>query len=270
MTRRPCRRRWSWRPRPSSRSAATTRPRPTLLEGAAAGPGHRPGEPGQQPAGHARRARRVRRRPGDLPAAGARGPGAHRQPRREPAGGADRVGAGRAGPGLRPAGRGAGPAARRCISPKTGHGQLVIQIAATPHLVEAAVRCGELGRGDAGARACSTPWAANTGNPAWLALLARCRALIAEDEDEAERHFREALQFHPAGRLRVRTGPHRAAVRAGAAPGPPAQRGPGAPAQRPGGVPAVRCPAVDGAGDGRAAGRRRPGGAPHGRRWPRR
>jgi DNA-binding CsgD family transcriptional regulator len=81
------------------------------------------------------------------------------------------------------------------LSPKTGHGQLVIQIAATPHLVEAAVRVGQM-RPAVLAQSLFHPWAVNTGNPAWLALAARCRALIAGEEGEAEAHYREALQFH--------------------------------------------------------------------------
>jgi DNA-binding CsgD family transcriptional regulator len=40
------------------------------------------------------------------------------------------------------------------------------------------------------------PWAINTGNPAWLALAARCRGLVADNEVDAERHYRDALQFH--------------------------------------------------------------------------
>jgi DNA-binding CsgD family transcriptional regulator len=62
-------------------------------------------------------------------------------------------------------------------------------------LIEAAVRSGEQSSAVAAMRLFD-PWAVNTGNPAWLALAARCRALIATDENEAEQHFREALQFH--------------------------------------------------------------------------
>jgi DNA-binding CsgD family transcriptional regulator len=81
------------------------------------------------------------------------------------------------------------------LSPKTGHGQLVIQVAATPHLIEAGVRVGHL-RPARLAQSLFHPWAVNTANPAWLALAARCRALLASDESEAEAHYREALQFH--------------------------------------------------------------------------
>jgi DNA-binding CsgD family transcriptional regulator len=81
------------------------------------------------------------------------------------------------------------------MSMTTGHGQLVIQVAATSHLIEAAVRAGDRATA-VGALALFNPWAINTGNPVWLALAARCRALIATDEAEADREFREALQFH--------------------------------------------------------------------------
>jgi DNA-binding NarL/FixJ family response regulator len=84
------------------------------------------------------------------------------------------------------------------VSSKSGRGQLVIQIAATPYLVEAAVRCGEREVAD---RAVSlfAPWATNTENTAWLALLARCRGLLAATDDEADKHFGDALRLHLAG-----------------------------------------------------------------------
>jgi len=81
------------------------------------------------------------------------------------------------------------------MSLETGHGQLVIRVAATPHLVEALVRTGDRD----GARRALVPfdtWAQNTGNPAWLALDARCHALVTDDESEAEKHFTEALRHH--------------------------------------------------------------------------
>jgi DNA-binding CsgD family transcriptional regulator len=83
------------------------------------------------------------------------------------------------------------------MSLETGHGQLVIRVAATPHLVEAAVRAGDR----PGARRALMPfdvWAQNTGNPAWLALDARCHALVTDDESESEKHFAEALRHHLA------------------------------------------------------------------------
>jgi DNA-binding CsgD family transcriptional regulator len=83
------------------------------------------------------------------------------------------------------------------MGPANGEGQIVIGIAATPHLVEAAVRSGEptLARP---AQAMFDLWARSTENPAWLALAARCRALLADDETDAHRHFTEALRHHHA------------------------------------------------------------------------
>jgi DNA-binding CsgD family transcriptional regulator len=81
------------------------------------------------------------------------------------------------------------------MGPAIGQGQIVIGIAATPHLVEAAVRSGE----PALARPAQTMfdlWARSTDNPSWLALAARCRALLADDEADAHRHFTQALRHH--------------------------------------------------------------------------
>lgn len=79
-----------------------------------------------------------------------------------------------------------------------GRGHLGVQIPATPTLVEAVARCGD-----------RTPareilwaydlWAASTANPTWLALSARCHALLADTEDEADAHYREAIRLHLAG-----------------------------------------------------------------------
>jgi len=83
------------------------------------------------------------------------------------------------------------------MSLETGHGQLVIRVAATPHLVEALVRTGD--RDGAGrALVPFDTWAQSTGNPAWLALDSRCHALVTDDESEAEKHFSEALRHHQA------------------------------------------------------------------------
>jgi DNA-binding CsgD family transcriptional regulator len=74
-------------------------------------------------------------------------------------------------------------------------GNLVVRIAATPHLLEAATR--------AAARPAGTEvfdrWAGRTGQAAWLALRARCRALQAADDEAADQHFREALRRHTPG-----------------------------------------------------------------------
>lgn len=78
-----------------------------------------------------------------------------------------------------------------------GRRQHVIVIAATPHLVEAAVRVGERAAATA-AIDVFEPWALSTGNPSWLALAERCRALVAECERQAEEHYRLALEHHAA------------------------------------------------------------------------
>jgi DNA-binding CsgD family transcriptional regulator len=78
-------------------------------------------------------------------------------------------------------------------APRRGH--LLIRVAATPLFVEAAVNCGE----DAAARrslATFDAWASSTGSAHWLALSARCHALLARDEADAHDHFREALSLH--------------------------------------------------------------------------
>ncbi|MET7419479.1 LuxR C-terminal-related transcriptional regulator [Dactylosporangium sp. NPDC005555] len=79
-----------------------------------------------------------------------------------------------------------------------GRGHLGVQIPATPTLVEAVARCGDrapareiLGAYDV--------WASSTANPTWLALSARCHALLADTEDEADARFREAIRLHLAG-----------------------------------------------------------------------
>jgi DNA-binding CsgD family transcriptional regulator len=84
------------------------------------------------------------------------------------------------------------------VTGPSGHGNLVIQVAATPHLVEAAWRDGEPAP-LADVCAAFDAWAGATGKPAWLALRERCRALRAADGHDAERHFREALRQHRAG-----------------------------------------------------------------------
>ncbi|GIJ65738.1 helix-turn-helix transcriptional regulator [Virgisporangium ochraceum] len=71
--------------------------------------------------------------------------------------------------------------------PRTGRGQLVVYMMATPDLAEAAPV-------DVGA---FTEWAEGTGDPLRRALAARCRAL-AHRGDGPETHFREALRLHRA------------------------------------------------------------------------
>ncbi|MEV4702121.1 LuxR C-terminal-related transcriptional regulator [Actinoplanes sp. NPDC049316] len=100
-------------------------------------------------------------------------------------------------------GRPAGTVERlgRIMLTPSGHGNAVFQIAATPHLVEAAWRGGRPGPGPR-IRAALAPferWTAGTGQPPWLALRSRCRALVAADADTADGHFREALRQHLRG-----------------------------------------------------------------------
>ncbi|MEV4510638.1 LuxR C-terminal-related transcriptional regulator [Dactylosporangium sp. NPDC049525] len=79
-----------------------------------------------------------------------------------------------------------------------GRGHLGVQIPATPTLVEAVARCGDR----APARQILWAydlWASSTANPTWLALSARCHALLADTEDEADARFREAIRLHLAG-----------------------------------------------------------------------
>ncbi|MFI5910249.1 AAA family ATPase [Dactylosporangium sp. NPDC051541] len=79
-----------------------------------------------------------------------------------------------------------------------GRGHLGVQVPAIPTLVEAVVRGGD--HGPAGpVLAAYDLWAASTANPTWLALSARCHGLLAASDDEADRHFREALRLHLAG-----------------------------------------------------------------------
>ncbi|WP_345637412.1 helix-turn-helix transcriptional regulator [Rugosimonospora acidiphila] len=80
----------------------------------------------------------------------------------------------------------------------TGRGNLVVQVAATPHLVEAAARCADRTVPAEAVRIFDL-WAAYTGNPTWLALSARCHALLAGGATEAEEYFREALRQHALG-----------------------------------------------------------------------
>ena len=80
----------------------------------------------------------------------------------------------------------------------SGHGNVVVQVAATPHLLEAAAGAGRSASlGDV--RADFSRWALATDRPAWLALSERCAALATGDEAAADDHFRAALRRHRAG-----------------------------------------------------------------------
>jgi DNA-binding CsgD family transcriptional regulator len=79
-----------------------------------------------------------------------------------------------------------------------GDGNAVVRLAAVPHLMEAARRSGaRLPLEEAGAA--FDRWAGHTGQPSWLALRARCRALRAVDGEVADDQFREALRRHGGG-----------------------------------------------------------------------
>ncbi|WP_435233464.1 LuxR C-terminal-related transcriptional regulator [Micromonospora aurantiaca (nom. illeg.)] len=79
---------------------------------------------------------------------------------------------------------------------RTGRGQVLVQVMATPYLVEAAAHDG--GR-PAAALAVFDHWASSTASPSRRALAARCRALLApRGGPEAEREFHAALRLHPA------------------------------------------------------------------------
>jgi DNA-binding CsgD family transcriptional regulator len=80
------------------------------------------------------------------------------------------------------------------LTSREGDGQLILGVVA-PVLVEAAAQCGQP-EAVADVMLRFHRWAVNTGQPNWLALAARCRALLAENADDAERAFSEALQNH--------------------------------------------------------------------------
>ncbi|WP_344544412.1 helix-turn-helix transcriptional regulator [Actinomadura fulvescens] len=66
----------------------------------------------------------------------------------------------------------------------------------SPDRIEAAVGCGEAARPILTAY---ERWAANALTPQSQALVARCRALLAEDTNEAVAHYQEALRLHASG-----------------------------------------------------------------------
>ncbi|MBQ1023506.1 helix-turn-helix transcriptional regulator [Micromonospora sp. C95] len=81
--------------------------------------------------------------------------------------------------------------------PGTGRGQVLVQVMATPHLVEAAALDGRHAQARA-ALAVFDRWAGSTASPLRRALSARCHALLApRGSAEAEQHFRVALSLHP-------------------------------------------------------------------------
>ena len=78
------------------------------------------------------------------------------------------------------------------------HVHPLVQMMATPHFVEAAVRCGQTHDARTSVEIFGR-WATSTGSAARLALAERCRALLADDDAVADEHFREALAFHHKG-----------------------------------------------------------------------
>ncbi|MEH1101407.1 LuxR C-terminal-related transcriptional regulator, partial [Micromonospora sp. CPCC 205561] len=81
--------------------------------------------------------------------------------------------------------------------PGTGRGQVLVQVMATPYLVEAAAAVGD-GPAAGAALAVFDRWASSTASPSRRALSARCHGLLApRGSAEAEREFRTALRLHP-------------------------------------------------------------------------
>ncbi|WP_034278299.1 AAA family ATPase [Haloechinothrix halophila] len=70
-----------------------------------------------------------------------------------------------------------------------------IRVMATPHYVEAAVRCGKQ-RDAANAVTHFERWANTTGGQARVALAHRCRGLLTDHPGESEEHFTEAIRLH--------------------------------------------------------------------------
>ncbi|PWR13791.1 helix-turn-helix transcriptional regulator, partial [Micromonospora acroterricola] len=78
----------------------------------------------------------------------------------------------------------------------TGRGQVLVQVMATPYLVEAAAHLAHRPAATA-ALAVFDRWASSTASPLRRALSARCHALVApRGSAEAEREFRTALRLH--------------------------------------------------------------------------
>ncbi|MFI0352989.1 AAA family ATPase [Actinomadura sp. 9N407] len=80
----------------------------------------------------------------------------------------------------------------------TGAGYPILRLLAIPHFVEAAVR---IGRPEIARRALAAfeRWAARSQSPGRRALVERCRALLADDDETAAAHYEEALRLHEDG-----------------------------------------------------------------------
>jgi len=70
-----------------------------------------------------------------------------------------------------------------------------VAMAATPDLIDAALRVGEPDRAHAALERLEA-WAPVSTAPVIEGLLERCRAVLSDDPDEAEAHFRAALEAH--------------------------------------------------------------------------
>ncbi|MFC5927098.1 helix-turn-helix transcriptional regulator [Micromonospora vulcania] len=80
----------------------------------------------------------------------------------------------------------------------TGRGQVLVQVMATPYLVEAAAADLPHRPVATAALAVFDRWASSTASPLRRALSARCHALLASrGSGEAEREFETALRLHP-------------------------------------------------------------------------
>ncbi|QUQ65857.1 AAA family ATPase [Kutzneria sp. CA-103260] len=84
---------------------------------------------------------------------------------------------------------------RDIIAEHDSRGHLILQIHTTPHLVEATARAGRPSAAVAALEIYDS-WAGSTRNPYWLALSARCHALLADDPADAEALFHQAMQLH--------------------------------------------------------------------------
>lgn len=83
----------------------------------------------------------------------------------------------------------------RFMAPGSSRVNPAIRALAAPHLVEAAVRCGEQGRAVRTLRGFDR-WAHATASPSRLALSHRCHALLDGPDGAADEHFREAIRLH--------------------------------------------------------------------------
>ncbi|MFI6078781.1 AAA family ATPase [Actinoplanes sp. NPDC051343] len=80
------------------------------------------------------------------------------------------------------------------LMPLMSTGHLIVRVGATPFAVEAAVRAGETRFARQLVEAFDR-WAPQTGNPDWLALSARCHALVTGDDEQ----FVRAIDAHARG-----------------------------------------------------------------------